>query len=82
MLRLPGAVYIKSALRHVTLNLCFLHPMGFVGHVVHSTASLVRNVDTLFFIPGWDWYRFHKKSVLGHVTPNLCFCIRWDLRVM
>jgi hypothetical protein len=21
------------------------------------------------------------KSVLGHIKPNMCFCIRWDLRV-
>jgi hypothetical protein len=21
------------------------------------------------------------KSTLGHVTPNMCFCIRWDLGV-
>jgi hypothetical protein len=21
------------------------------------------------------------KSVVGHITPNLCFCIRWDLQV-
>jgi hypothetical protein len=42
-------------------ELVFLHPVGFVGYVVHSTASLVRNIDTLFFIPGWDRYRFQKK---------------------
>jgi hypothetical protein len=62
------------------IKLVFLHPVGYVGHVVDSIASLVRNVDTLFFIPGWDRYRLNKK-MLEHVTPNLCFCIRWDLRV-
>jgi hypothetical protein len=32
-----------------------------VGHVVCSTMSVVRNVDTLFFILGWDRYKFHKN---------------------
>jgi hypothetical protein len=32
-----------------------------VGHVLHSGASRVRNVETLFFILGWDWYGFNKK---------------------
>jgi hypothetical protein len=30
----------------------FLHPVGFVGHVVHSGASWVRNADPLFSLLG------------------------------
>jgi hypothetical protein len=106
-----------------------LHLVGAAGHVVHSGASGVQNIDALLFMLGWDWYGFEKKarwdmlirtcvfasdricgspnpfrclrdakqrhtffciggtgtdlteSESGHVTPNLCFCIRWDLRV-
>jgi hypothetical protein len=32
-----------------------------MGHVVHSGASGVRNINALFFMLGWDQYRFHKK---------------------
>jgi hypothetical protein len=61
-------------------ELMFLHPMGSVGHIVHSGASELRNINTLFFMLRWDQYRFNK-STLGHVTSNFSFCIRWDLRV-
>jgi hypothetical protein len=114
---------------HVYVELVFSHPVGYVGHVVHSGASGPRNVNALFFMLRWDRYGFHKtrsgtryaelvvlhpmgyvghvvhsgasgaqntkyyflcsggpnavfiKNALGQVTPNLCFYIRWDLRI-
>jgi hypothetical protein len=40
----------------------FLHPVGSVGHVVHSSASGVRNVDALFFM--------HGSETAGHVVHS------------
>jgi hypothetical protein len=34
-----------------------------VSHVAHSSVSRPRNIDTLFFMLGWDGYGFHKKHV-------------------
>jgi hypothetical protein len=39
----------------------FLHLVATTDHIVHFVASRARNVDTLFFMLGWDWYRFEKK---------------------
>jgi hypothetical protein len=44
----------------------FLHPVGSASHVVHSGASEVRNIDTLFFMLGWDRFRFNKNRVGTH----------------
>jgi hypothetical protein len=57
-------------------ELMVLHSVGSAGHVVHSGASGPRNFETLFFM--LDWARW---DLPGHGTPNLCFCIWWDLRV-
>jgi hypothetical protein len=44
-------------------ELVFLHPVVFVGHVMHFGASGVRNIDALFFILQWAQCSFHKKRI-------------------
>jgi hypothetical protein len=57
----------------------FLHPVGYAGHVVHSDASGARNVDAFSSSGGPG--AVYIKCAPGHVTPNLCFCILWDVQV-
>jgi hypothetical protein len=35
--------------------------VGYVGHIVHSGAFGVQNIDALFLMLRWDGYGFHKK---------------------
>jgi hypothetical protein len=60
--------------------LVFLHPVGSAGEEVHSGGAGAGSVNTLFFTLGVGRCGVHKKHA-GYVTVNLCFCIRYDLRV-
>jgi hypothetical protein len=55
-----------------------LHPVGSVGHLVHSGVSAVRNINAPFVILGWDRYGFLKKHA---ETRYAKLVFQWDLRV-
>jgi hypothetical protein len=61
-------------------ELVLLHQVGSAGHVVHSGASGMRNIDELFFMLGWPWCSFHQKRD-GTRYSELVFLHPRDLRV-
>jgi hypothetical protein len=70
--------YDKKCIGTRYVELLFLHLVASTGHVVHFGASEERIVDKLFFRLRWDRYGL-TECASGHIIPNLCFHIWWDL---
>jgi hypothetical protein len=58
-------------------ELVFLHLVGYAGHVVHLGLETLTHYFSSLGGTGMDM----TKIMPGHVTPNLCFYIWWDLWV-
>jgi hypothetical protein len=50
----------------------FLHPVGFVGYVVHSGVFGSCSVDVLFFMLRWAQCDFHKKRARTSYAELVC----------
>jgi hypothetical protein len=53
--------FLKKGARTSYVELVFLHPVQYAGHVVHSGTSGARNVIALFLMLKLDRYRFDKN---------------------
>jgi hypothetical protein len=80
MQRLGERSFHKQRVGTCYSELMFLYLVGAAGPVVHSSGTGARNIDALFSCSGGPG-TVSIESVSGHVTPNLCFCISWDLWV-
>jgi hypothetical protein len=54
--------------------------VGSTGLVLHSCSSS-HEISTHYFSCSGEMGTDITKSAMGHVTPNLYFCIQWDLQV-
>jgi hypothetical protein len=73
-------IFTKSALGHVTPNLCFC-----IWWDLRVALSIPvrsgRKTQTHYFSCSGGPGAVSIKSASRYVTPNLCFGIRWDLRI-
>jgi hypothetical protein len=70
----------KKCVRTRYAEIVLLHPVASTHHVAHSGASRRQMLMHYFSCSGGTGTD-STNSAPGHVTPNLCFCIRWDLQV-
>jgi hypothetical protein len=68
MLRWDRYGYDKKRVGTRYVKIVFWHPVGPMGHVVHSGASGALNDDAVIFMLGWARYSFHEKHVGAHYT--------------
>jgi hypothetical protein len=61
-------------------ELAFLHPVGSMGHVVVPVHPGLKTLTHYFLCSGGNGTDSTKREP-GNITPNLCFCMQWDLRV-
>jgi hypothetical protein len=68
MLRWAGYLFPQKRVGTSYVKLVLLHPLGFVGHVVHFGVSKAQIVDALLFRLRWAQCGFHKKRAGTHYT--------------
>jgi hypothetical protein len=71
MIRWDRYGFYKKCVRTRYAELLFLHPLGSAGHIMHSGASGLRNVNALFFMLEWDQYGFNKNRAGTRYAESL-----------
>jgi hypothetical protein len=63
-------------------KIVFLHPVGSADQIVHSVVTRPQNTSMHYFSYSSGTGAYSTNSAQGHITLNLIFSIRCDLRVI